>query len=221
MVAHCLDYLKRRELDFALESSLRKRLQGPGGEIDRDGLVRDAREGQDAVDGAFQVAEARADAQGDVVQDLVRQRHSLAAGLGQQEVVAVFYRGLFDLGDEAPVELRRETCAGARRDRVLVAGQDDPAAEVVQGGDGLEKLGLGRLLADQRLNVVDKEDIQVAVTGAEGRAGLVADGAGEFAQELLGVDKQDPLALAAGLPAMACRRWVLPLPCAPVRKSGE
>ena len=54
-----------------------------------------------------------------------------------------------------------------------VGGEDELAAGLVEGVEGVEELLLGRRLALEELDVVDQEDVDVAVAGLEG---LVAGG---------------------------------------------
>ena len=139
------------------------------------GSLRDAGEGGDAVHGAFEVADAGADAQREVVLHLVRQLDALARPPSPRRSA----RGLRSTAcsivrDEAPAELVSGSASPRRSWRVEVAGDDDAAALVVQAGERLVELVERRLLAQQQVDVVDEQQVDVAVAGAEGGAGLVA-----------------------------------------------
>ena len=152
--------------------------------------------------------------------DLVRQVHALAGSLRLDEADAVLGRGLADGRDEAPAQLIVEArCVAAHR--ADVAGDSDAAALVVQAGDRLVELVEGGLLAEEQVDVVDQQQVELAVAGAEGGAGLAADRGCELVEELLGADEEERAPRAAAAWAMACRRCVLPLPAAPVMNSGE
>ena len=75
---------------------------------------------------------------------------------------------------EAVAEPRRE---GRELAGHAVGGEDDLAAGLVEGVEGVEELFLGVLLALEELDVVDQEDVEVAVAALEGLdAGSVQGG---------------------------------------------
>ncbi len=84
--------------------------------------------------------------------------------------------------------------------RRAVGGDDDLLVRVVQGVEGVEELLLRPLAVLQELDVVDQQDVDVAVAALE-RAGLVvAQAVDEVVGELLGGD-------VPHRPGGAQRRW--------------
>ncbi len=84
---------------------------------------------------------------------------------------------------------------GLGRHGAGVAGDGDAAALIVQTRQRLVELVEGGLLAEQQVNVVDQQQVELAIAGAEGGAGLVADRGGEFVEELLGADQEEARAV--------------------------
>ena len=86
-----------------------------------------------------------------------------------------------------------------------VAGEDHLLVGVVEGVEGMEELFLAAELVLEEVDVVDEEDIHVAVLVLEGLGGLVVDGLDELVGEFLGGDADDlGLGLSAARPGC---RW--------------
>jgi hypothetical protein len=100
--------------------------------------------------------------------------------------------GRLDVGDEAPLEATAhpvlEACQVLGCD---VARDDDLLVVIVQGVEGVEERLLRLRAALQELDVVDQEDVDVAVACLEGGAAVVGDGVDEVVRELLARDVSD------------------------------
>ncbi len=139
------------------------------GELRRQPLVAEGGEGHDADERALEGAHVDAHATGDQLEhgvvdvaDVVVQ-HALAQdGHAGGEV-----RGL-DRGDEPGLEaVAQAVLDRAEVAREAVGGQDELAAGVVQGVEGVEELVLGLGLRGEKLDVVDQQDVDVAVAVLE------------------------------------------------------
>ena len=69
-----------------------------------------------------------------------------------------------------------------------VARKDDLLVAVMQGAEGVEKLFLGALLAGEELDIVDHQDIGLAVALTEGDQGVILDGVDKLVGELLAAE---------------------------------
>ena len=69
--------------------------------------------------------------------------------------------------------------------RRTVTGKDDLLVAVVQGVEGMEKLLLRAFLAREKLDVVDHQDVRVAILLAELHQRAVLDGIDELVGKLL------------------------------------
>ncbi len=99
------------------------------------------------------------------------------------------------VGDQAPLEAGNQALfqtlnfAGGP-----VAGHHDLLARFVQGVEGVEEFLLDALLAGQELNIVDQEDIRLAIFAAEPDELIVLDRVDELVREFLRGDVGDPRA---------------------------
>ena len=76
--------------------------------------------------------------------------------------------GRLDGGDQAGLEaLAQAVLEGAEVAREAIGGQHELAAEVVQRVEGVEELLLGLGLGREELDVVDEQDVGVAVAALE------------------------------------------------------
>ncbi len=92
--------------------------------------------------------------------------------------------GRLHIGDQPTLEAgAHPVFEGGNRARRPVAGDDDLLAVLVERVEGVEELLLGALLAGDELDVVDHQDVDAAVAGAEvvhpARSDVVDDIVGE------------------------------------------
>ena len=124
--------------------------------------------GQDAGQGAFQLADVGLHLAGDGLEDLVRHLAAGALGLGAQDGDAGLQVGRLDIDDQAPLEARAQAfLQGHHGLGRAVGGDDDLLVLPVQGVEGVEELLLGRFLAGDELDVVDQQHVDAAVVVAE------------------------------------------------------
>ena len=110
------------------------------------------------------------------------------------------------VGDQAPLEPGAQPVL--QRGQLLgrpVRADDDLLVGVVQGVEGVEELLLGPFLALQELDVVDQEDVVVAVAPLEGGLLVVAQRVDEVVGELLGAHVAHPRVLEQPLRVVADR----------------
>jgi hypothetical protein len=83
--------------------------------------------------------------------------------------------------------------------------------------EGVEELLLDALLAGEEVDVVDEQDVDLAVALAELGERILLDGVDELVGELLRREVGRPSrgVVAEDLVAHACMRWVLPRPVSP------
>ena len=65
----------------------------------------------------------------------------------------------------------------------LIAAQDDLFLRVVKIVEGVKKLFLAALCAGEKLNVVDEQQVQLAITFAEGGQVIALDGTNKIIDE--------------------------------------
>ena len=131
----------------------------------------------------------RGDLGGDELQRLGRDLDLVALGLVAQDGQAGLQVGRLDVGDQAPLEPAAQPFL-ERGDGVghAVGRDDDLLVRPVQGVERVEELLLEPLAVLQELDVVDQQDVDVAVAPLEGVAGVGADGVDELVEERLGGD---------------------------------
>ncbi len=112
------------------------------------------------------------DLRGDELEHLRRRGEPLLGRLLAQDGDAGLEVGGLDVGDQAPLEpaaqpvLERGDLLGRP-----VRGDHDLLVGIVKRVEGVEELLLGALLALQELDVVDQQDVDVAVAALEGLCG--------------------------------------------------
>ena len=130
-----------------------------------------ARERGDADEGALELADVGRHLRGHELEDLVGHLEPLALRLLAQDRDAGLEVGRLHVGDQAPLEARPHPVFEAgevlRRD---VAGDDDLLVVVVQRIEGVEERLLRAVLALQELDVVDQQDVDLAVARLEDRS---------------------------------------------------
>ena len=164
--------------------------------------------GEDAGEGTVQLADVGVDAVGELgegagVGDLDASLHHEAAQDGEpgRQVRRL------DGDGQAPLEAVAETPGESRElARDAVGGEDDLAARLVQGVEGVEELLLGARLALEELDVVDEEHVDIAVAGLEALAAGGAQGGDELVGEGLGGRVADAESGGVGVQVVGDRR---------------
>ena len=101
--------------------------------------------------------------------------------------------GRLDVGDQPPLEPgAHPVFQGLQPFRWSVRGHHDLLVRVVQRVEGVEELLLGSFLALQELDVVDEQDVDVAVAPLERDLAVVPQAVDEVVGELLGGDVAHP-----------------------------
>ena len=124
--------------------------------------------GDDAVERALELADVGGHLAGDELQRLGVDAHALLFGLGAQDGDAGLQVGRGEVGDEAPLEAAAQSLL--ERGDLLgrpVAGEDDLLAVLVDRVEGVEELLLRALLVGDELDVVDEQQVDLAVAGPE------------------------------------------------------
>ena len=130
---------------------------------------------------------------GDELQHVVGGAHPLLDGLLAQDRDTGLEVGRLHVGEQAPLEpAAHPLLEPAEQLGRQVAGDDDLLVGVVQRVEGVEELLLRLHLALQELDVVDEQDVDVAVAALEVRRLVVADAVDEVVGELLGVHVAHP-----------------------------
>ena len=133
----------------------------------------------------------------DELQHVVGGVHPLLGGLLLQDRDARFQVGRLDVGEQAPLEAGAHAVfQGGQLARRAVRADHDLLVGVVQRVEGVEELFLGALAVLQELDVVDQQDVDVAVAPLEGLRLVVAQAVDEVVGEFLGRDVTD----RAGVP---------------------
>ena len=105
---------------------------------------------------------------GDELEHVVGHRQPLLGGLLAQDRDPGLEVGRLHVGDQAPLEpAAHPLLEAAELLGRQVRGDDDLLVGVVQRVEGVEELLLGLLLALQELDVVDQQDVDVAVAALE------------------------------------------------------
>ena len=128
----------------------------------------------------------------DELQDVARHRQPVLRRLLAEDRDARLELGRLDVGDQAPLEPRPQPVL--QRLEALgrpVGADDDLLVRVVEGVEGVEELFLRTFFALQELDVVDEQDVDVAVAPLEGDLAVVAQRVDEVVRELFGRDVPD------------------------------
>ena len=149
--------------------------------------------GRQANERPLELADVAADHLGDEQADLVGELDVLELRLLAHDGHPRLELGRLDVGDEAPLEARHEPLLHlVELLGVLVAGDDDLLARLVQGVERVEELFLRLGLARQEVDVVDQQHVApVAVARAELVHPLVLQRLDELVHEPLGADVDD------------------------------
>jgi hypothetical protein len=148
--------------------------------------------GDDADEGAFELAHIGADVRGDEEGDVGGDGGAFGLCFALEDGDFGFEVGGLDVGDETPLEAAAEAVlevlellGGA------IAGDYDLFHGLVEGVEGVEELLLGALLAGEELDVVDEQDVDGAEAVAEAGHLVVADGVDHVVGELFTGDIAD------------------------------
>jgi len=131
-------------------------------------LERGEREELD--DGALELADVRPDMVGDEVEHLVRDRvlEVVHLRLAAEDRDAVLEVRRPDIGDHSPGETGGETCLELRDfGWGPVRGEDDLAPRLIKGVERMEELLLRGVLTADEVDVIDEEEIGLAVAAPE------------------------------------------------------
>ena len=161
--------------------------QQPLGDLDGDRYLVQAGVGRHPDQGALELADVRRDTGGDELEHLGRHPAVVPLGLVAQDGEPCLEVGRLDVGDEAPLEPAPQAVF-ERLDGVgcAVGGDDDLLVRSVQRVEGVEELLLEAFLALHELDVVDEQDVHVAVAALEEPGGVLPDGVDVLVQEVLG-----------------------------------
>ena len=159
-----------------------------GDELRAERLLRDRGVGDDLGQRPAKAADVGVDPAGELGQRLAARR--LEPGFPRetaQDGEPGRQVGVVDGHRQAPLEAVAQPL-GERRQfaRQPVGGEDELAAAFVEGIEGVEELLLGRVLALEELDVVDEQDVEVAVSLLEALGAAATQGRDELVGEALG-----------------------------------
>ena len=183
----------QRARDDGVASRADEVLQDDLRQVHVDRRLVEVGEGRDPDEGTLELADVGLHLGGDELEHVGRHREAVVGGLLAQDRDARLQLGRRDVGREAPLEPVAEPFL--ERLEVLrrtVRGHDDLLVLVVQGVERMEELFLRRLLALDELDVVDQEDVDLAVLALEVARASLTDGVDDVVGELLGVDVPHP-----------------------------
>ena len=168
-------------------------------QVEVDLLVHQRGVGADADEVPLELADVAFHHRGKVERHVFREVDVLGLRLAVHDRHAGLDVGRLDVGDEAPFEPGLDPLLQVGDLlRELVAGDHDLLAGGVQVVEGVEELLLGPRLAGDELDVVDQQDVGVAVTLLEIRHPVRPDGGDQLVGEFLRGDVADPQARVAG-----------------------
>src|SRR5436190_2011228 len=138
-------------------------------------------EGGDPHECALQPADVRANAGGQEIENLVTQLNAEGMRFFPQDRHACFDIGWLELGGESPFETGNESMLEIRNlGRRAVAREDNLFMPVEQGVEGVEKFLLRALLASEKLDVVDQEQVRLSIAFAKLNQIVVLNGVDKF-----------------------------------------
>ena len=183
------NHLRRDATRLSGQDQVREDLFGLG---QRDGLVVELGEGTDAGEGALELPDVVLHVGGDELQDVVGDLLVFAERLGAQDGQTGLEIGRVDLGDE-PGEESAAQAVLERLDRLgrAVRRQDDLLGGALEVVVRVEELLLESLFALHELDVVDEQDVAVAIAPLEGQGRRGPQGVDEVVHERLGGDVED------------------------------
>ncbi len=167
--------------------------EGRLGQIQIDPAVLQHAHSLDLGDGPFQLARVVLDLGGDVAEHVFGQRQAAHARLFLKDGDAGFVARLFDPRDQAPVEpahqpfLQFGDFAGG-----AVGREDDLLVLLIERVERVKKFFLRAIAAGQEMDVVDHQQIDVAIAMAELMHVAVLDRQDELVDERIAGEIQDP-----------------------------
>ena len=168
------------------------------------GVVQGGERG-DADQRTLQLADVALDLRRDQFEDVVGNSDAVHLRLLAQNGDAGLEVGWLNVGDQAPLESCAEPIFKCRKlFRRSVGGNDDLLARIVQRVEGVEELFLDTFLADQELDVVDEQHVDVAVAALERDPTVVTQRVDEVVGEFLGGDVLDPHTREQSLGVVPC-----------------
>jgi hypothetical protein len=142
------------------------------------------RVGRNADEGAFEAADVRPDAVGEEIHDFLRQGHAHDLRLLIQNREAHFNIRRLQIGHQAPFKTRDEAMLEVLNfTRRAIAGEHDLLMAFVKGIEGVEKFFLDAFLARKELDIVDEQDVRLAIFFAELYQVVVLDGVDVLVRE--------------------------------------
>ena len=148
--------------------------------------------GRDLDECTFKFADRLGDVLSDEQQDVVGDLDRLRLGLLREDRDTGLKVGALDVGDQAPLETAPQPILeGRHRVGGAIRREHDLFVVLVKFVEGVEELLLETVLALHELDVVDQENIDVAVAALELREGVRTDRLNELVQEGLGRDVSD------------------------------
>ena len=166
-------------------------------EIQVDALLVQRRPRADAHERALQLTDVRGDARGHVLEDLRRDLEALGVRLLVQDCDAGLQVRRLNIHEQAGGEARTHAVLEALElSRGQVGSQHDLLVGAVQSIKGMEEAFHRLLLVTDELNVVDEQDVELAVAAVErldlGVIRLIeANRVNELVRELFGVNVAD------------------------------
>jgi len=170
--------------------------------LDRAGDVRHVERhpaeiaiGEDFFDGALNLPHVRRDIFRNIVADIVGQLESETHGLVLDDGHARLVVGRLNVRDKAPFKPRFETVLQTQHLVGRPVGrQNDLAPSLIEVVEGVEEFLLRGILAGNKLDVVDEEEIGAAVFAAELNVPPLLKGRDQFVCKLIAFDVDDVVA---------------------------
>ena len=149
----------------------------------------------DFFDGPLQQTHVRRDIFGDEGADIVRQLEAERDGFVLDDRHARLKVGRLNIRDQAPFEPRFQTILQTQH--LIgrpVGGQNDLVVVLIEVIEGMEEFLLRRFLAGDKLDIVDEEQIGVAVFIAEFVVPALLQGGNQLVRKLIALDIDDVVA---------------------------
>jgi len=167
---------------FLVKDILEQMLDGIGSDLG----VAKGDEGGDAHERTLEAADVGADALGKELEDTGLELDGEGLGFFAENRETRLDVGRLKLGGQTPFEAGDEALLeiGDFRRRA-VAGEDDLLVPIEECVEGVEEFLLGTFLAGEELDIVDEEEISLAIALAKFDEGIVLDGIDELVGEFL------------------------------------
>jgi len=140
--------------------------------------------GGDSDESAFQLTDVRSDVRGNELQNVGGKRGVVPICLISKDCEPGFEVRRLNIGDEAPAEAATEAIfEGGDGIWHPVGGNNDLLIGPVEAVEGVEKLLLEPFFSFHELNVIDEQNVDVAVAALEGCGGVCTNRVDIFVQE--------------------------------------